>query len=480
MKIIGREKEKEQLKHYYESSKPEFLAVYGRRRVGKTFLIRELLGEHFAFHMTGVANKNKKTQLDYFARAMRSYGVLGQTAPSSWPDAFECLISYLTKLDNNRKKILFFDEISWLDSHRSGFLSALEHFWNDWASTRPDILLIICGSATSWIVDNLLNNRDGLFDRITKRMELLPFTLAECEEYFVDNMIAYDRRQMMESYMIFGGIPFYMSLMETGKSIAQNTDNLCFARNALLKNEFSELYATIFRHPDHHIEIVKALAKKQSGLTRDDLIQATKIPSGGSLSKALSELESSGFIYRYSDYTGAPGRCLYHLVDPFSLFYLKFMLPGSKSENNPVYWSQFTGSGEYFNWAGHAFERLCLLHSDQIKNALGISGIMTNIYSWRSAKGKSGAQIDLVIDRADGIINLCDMKYDSDVYHMDAADETKLRTSVNVFREETKTKKALHPVLVTPFGIAAGIHSAIIQAQVKGVDLFRPLWQSTI
>jgi AAA+ ATPase superfamily predicted ATPase len=472
VKIIGRKQEQAQLKKYMESEKPEFVAVYGRRRVGKTFLVKEALGAYFAFHLTGVSKKEKVVQLDYFARAMRAYGCTLSEVPKSWPDAFDQLKNLLAQNGTGQKQVVFFDEISWLDTHRSGFLSALEHFWNDWASSRPDILLIACGSSTSWIVDNLLENKDGLFNRITRRMELLPFTLAECEEYYIDNFIAYDRRQMAEAYMIFGGIPFYLSLMESGMSIAQNTDDLCFARNAQLKNEFAELYATVFKHPDRHIEIVKALASKRGGHSRDDIIDKTGIPSGGGLTKALDELDASGFIYRYNDFTGAGDRYLYQLVDPFTLFYLAFMDTRGKRRENLKFWSQYTGSGGYYNWAGYAFERLCLLHTDGIKRALGISGIMTNIYSWRSAQSKPAAQIDLVIDRSDGVVDLCEMKFVSDAYSLRADEAEKLRARITAFRRETKTKRAVHLVMVSTYGMVYGKHSGDVQAQVTLDDLF--------
>jgi len=473
MKIIGRKREQQLLKEYLESQKPEFVAVYGRRRVGKTYLIREALGTHFAFHLTGVANKGKDVQLDYFARSLRAYGGGDAGVFDSWPDAFDKLKELLLRKIGSEKKVVFFDEISWLDTHRSGFLSALEHFWNDWASSRPDILLIACGSATSWIVDNLLRNTGGFFNRVTRRIELLPFSLAECEDYYTANLIAYDRKQMAEAYMIYGGVPFYLSLMESGKSVAQNTDDLCFARNAQLKNEFSELYATVFKHPDKHIEIVKALASKQGGHSRDDIIEMTGIPSGGGLTKALEELEASGFIYRYDDISGAGDRYLYQLIDPFTLFFLRFMyVGGGKRKTNPRFWSQYTGSGGYYAWAGYAFERLCLLHSEEIKRALGISGIMTNIYSWRSAMEKPAAQIDLVIDRADGVLNLCEMKFVSQAYSLDANEAEKLSDKIAAFRRETKTKRAVHLVMVTTYGLRPNMHSGEVRFQVTLDNLF--------
>jgi hypothetical protein len=263
--------------------------------------------------------------------------------------------------------------------------------------------------------------------------------------------------------------------MESGKSVAQNTDEMCFARNAQLKNEFEELYSTVFKHPDKHIEIVKALASGQGGHSRDDIIKKTGIPSGGGLTKALEELDASGFIYRYDDISGARDRYLYQLIDPFTLFCLRFMHTGSgKRKQNPTFWSQYTGSGGYYAWAGYAFERLCLLHQEQIKRALGISGIMTNIYSWRSALGEPAAQIDMVIDRADGVVNPCEMKYVSEEYSLSAKEAEKLRARVAAFRRELKKKRAIHLVMVTTYGIRTNQYSGDVQAQVTLDDLFAP------
>jgi AAA+ ATPase superfamily predicted ATPase len=471
MKIIGREKEKKQLENLLKSKKPEFVVLFGRRRVGKTFLIREFYNDDFVFYHTGVANADRHTQLDYFARAIRKYGGANSESIRNWADAFEQLRDVLKSSKKTGKKIVFLDELPWLDTPKSGFVTALEYFWNSWASGRPEILLIVCGSATSWIINNIIKNHGGLHNRVTKRIMLPPFTLAESEEYLHYNDIELDRKSIAESYMIWGGIPYYMSFMERGLSLSQNVDRLCFASDAPLRNEFSELYASLFKHSENHIDVVRALSKKKKGLIRDEIIRYTEISSGGGLSKTLDELEQSGFIYRYNDFSGKTGRYLYQLVDFFTLFYLNYMDTNKRIDEK--FWSHFTDNASRKAWSGYAFEQLCLAHILQIKNKLGISGVLTNVSSWRSRLAEPGAQIDLVIDRNDSVINLCEIKYANAEFVIDKKYSENLRNKKEAFYKESKSRKTLHQTMITTFGVKYNTYSGAIQSEVVLDDLFR-------
>jgi len=470
MKIIGREREKAALKQYFESDAPEFLVVYGRRRIGKTFLIREYFEGKFDFYATGLANGKKEDQLRAWSMAIKnSFGGADESV-TSWLDAFALLRSKLEKQNKSKRKVLFIDEIPWMDTAKSGFLTALEHFWNGWASGRKDIFLIICGSATSWVAKNILKNRGGLYNRVTRRMRLLPFTLKETEEYLNDREINFGRYRTCEAYMIFGGVPYYYSLLGKGLSLAQNVDALCFTEDALLRSEFEEIYATLFKNSAKYIKVVIALSSKTKGLTRDEIIRQTGISSGGGLTQILEELELCGFIRAYPNYSLDETLSLFQLIDHFSLFHLRFI--NGKKPRNSRFWTSNLESPSLSTWKGYAFEQVCLAHSEQIKQALGLQVISTEISSWRSRQSSPGAQIDLLIDRKDGIINLCEMKYSKAEYSITVKEEAQLRNKIVAFESETGTKKAVHLTMVTTFGITKNSHAGVVQSEVVLDDLY--------
>jgi predicted transcriptional regulator len=357
-----------------------------------------------------------------------------------------------------------------LATQKSGFLPALDHFWNTFASTHEDILLIICGSATSWIIDNVINDRGGLHNRITKQMWIEPFTLGECERFYKSNGIELSRYQIAELYMIFGGIPYYLNYVEKGLSPEQIVDNMFFSSNAPLKNEFENLYAALFKNSRHHLRIIETLGKSQVGMTQKELWADMKVSAGGTLVKALKELEQCGFIRRYCDFTRGKKGQYYHICDFFTIFYLKHM---KKWETHDMdYWKNQSNSGGRNAWNGFAFERVCSAHIRQIKQKLGISGVTTKISAWRSKKSVPAKQIDLIISRNDGIINLCEMKFTGELFLLDATYDNALLQKREAFRVESATNKALHITMVTSFGLKPGSHIGSVQAQVLLDDLF--------
>ena len=469
--IIGRKEEQQILRSAVQSENSEFVAVYGRRRVGKTYLIRETFGYKFTFQHTGLAKGNTKEQLFSFAISLRDAGYDDCPIPKSWLEAFSLLSAYL-KNSADEKKIVFLDELPWMDTPRSNFISAFEHFWNGWASARKDIVLIICGSATSWIINKVINDHGGLHNRVTKQIALQPFTLKECEMFAQSKGLEMSRYQLAECYMVFGGIPYYWSLLEKGLSLAQNIDKIIFAKNGKLSNEFNQLYASLFKSPEQYIDIVTALGKKKVGMTREEIIAATDKYSNGSLSKVLDELEYCGFIRKYNGFDKKSKQAIYQLIDNYTLFYFKFI---QQNENNDEhFWSASIDSAMHRAWSGLAFERLCMAHTQQIKAALGIAGVLSNVYSWRKEADETsdGAQIDLLIDRKDQVINLCEMKYSLSEYIIDAEYEQKLRNKKSVFIDTTNTRKAVHLTMVTTFGIKANAHSGIVQNEITLEDLF--------
>lgn len=470
--IIGRYKEQKELEKIYNSPRAEFLAVCGRRRVGKTFLIKEYFEKELVFSVSGLAKANTAKQLKNFYSTLKLYDPTLSEHPADWLDMFNILIKYLMNHLAKRKVILL-DELPWMDTPRSGFISALEHFWNGWASSRRDIVLIVCGSATSWMMDNLINNHGGLHNRLTRQIFLEPFTVGETEQMLESIGFNLSRYEIAEYYMILGGIPFYMNLLNPEESISQNIDRLIFRKNGELNNEFENLYAALFKNSDKYIKVVSKLNEKRMGLTRDEIKKETKILSGGTLTKMLKNLESCGFIRKYRSLCDGKIRNMYQLVDFFSLFYFRF-INNSSSSGKANYWTSIQGTPKFYNWAGLAFENLALNHVEQIKKRIGISGIDSEEYAWRKQTDDTGgAQIDLLIDRKDRTVNLCEMKFCEDIYSISAAEDMKIRNRISALRDASKFKtRSIQPTLVTTFGLEKGKHSSLIQHTIILDDLF--------
>jgi len=472
--IIGRKKELSALKSLLASKKSEFVAVYGRRRVGKTYLIRSAFDEQFSFQVTALGNAKLAQQLTNFHIALQKvYPPIENNPAKDWFTAFQQLVGYIENVKDTRK-ILFFDELPWFDTHGSGFIQALEHFWNSWASARNDIVLIVCGSAASWMINKLINNRAGLYNRITRRIKLVPFTLSECELFLQSKHSVLDRYQIIQLYMVFGGIPFYWDEVAPGKSAVQNIDDICFSDNGLLRNEYPNLFQSLFRDYQKHEDIIKALTQKAKGITRDEIIDSTGLPNAGSTTRLLLELEESGFIRKYAPFGKKQRNSLYQLVDPYSLFYLQFIKDNVQMDQTN--WLTYIDSPEYRAWSGYAFEQVALYHLPQIKHALGISGVQTSVSSWRNTSKDHSAQIDLVIDRRDQVINLCEMKYSINPFPIDKRYAEELRNKIGVFRQETNTRKSVFLTMITTFGLKTNSYSAgLVQNNLRMDVLFKDM-----
>lgn len=470
--LIGREKEIQELLQAYDSDESKFVAIFGRRRIGKTYLVREVFQGKFAFSYSGMAKTSTRKQLHRFYLTLKDHGYKGSMYPQNWIEAFYMLEQYLKGLPEG-KKVVFLDELPWMDAPRSSFLPAFENFWNGWASARKDILLIVCGSATSWMVKKILRNKGGLHNRLNNQIHLQPFNLHECELYVKNIDLPMERGEIMEAYMIFGGIPFYWSLLNKSKSLPQNIDALFFGRNPKLGKEFKDLYSSLFKQPEGYISIITALAKKKIGMTREEIIENAALKRNGHLSRYLEDLENCGFIRKYQAIGLKNKNAKYQLIDNFTLFYFKFLEDQQHTDSN--YWSKIQMAPIFHTWSGLAFERLCLLHTEQIKRALGISGVITNEYSWQTAATEDhpGAQIDLLIDRSDKAINVCEIKYTDGPYTIDKKYMENLRNKVGLFRQLTKTRKGIALTMITSSGLVKNSYSMNnIHAQVTSDDLF--------
>ena len=470
--MIGRTNESSVLEQAFHDSESHFIAVYGRRRVGKTYLIRETFRDRFAFQHAGLYNRPLSDQLFAFDASLKDAGHTPDRKSRNWMEAFEHLKD-LIRQSTEKRKIIFFDELSWMDTRKSDLIAALEHFWNGWASARKDIVLIICSSASSWVLAKVIHNKGGLYNRLTERIHLQPFVLSECEEYIKEKGLPFTRLQILQCYMIFGGIPYYWSFLQKGKSLSQNIDSLLFEENAPLIDEFDHLYASIFRDPSGHIRIIKTLSQKKAGMTREELISTVGLQNSGGLTQKLEELESCGFIRKYYAYGMKKKNAVYQLIDCFTLFYYHFL---EKSPTDEHFWSNQINTPAVNTWMGLAFERICLMHIQAIKNKLGITVVITEINSWHCKadpdKGIFGSQIDLLIVRKDQVINLCEMKYSNSDYIVTKAVDRDIRRKIDDLQTATGTRYAIYPTLITTYGIVDNAYSGNIQSIVTMDDLF--------
>lgn len=479
--FVGRNQQLAELKRILHSDRPEFIAVYGRRRVGKTFLVKEAASNDFAFYFTAAHDVPKSEQITNFMLQLRKYsGNESLEKPKSWFEAFSELGKYLDSLPGSMNKILFFDELPWADTPKSGFLGAFENFWNMRCAGNGDIKLIACGSATSWIINKVIHSRGGLHNRLTHQFLVEPFSLKESKEYFQAYGFNLSEEKIAELYMILGGIPYYFSLLDKGESVARNIDRLFFEPNGALKQEFEKLYAALFRNPGMHLEVVRILTGRDAGLTRQQIIKKLKITGNGNFSIVLKELEECGFVRSYLPFKNkaassgkrAEVNTLYQLIDLYSLFYLRF------AENNAYqdsdFWTSNYRDPKLNTWRGLAFEKLCLWHVPQIKEALGISGVSSRVCSWCGKEDTDRkAQIDLLIDRKDDVVNICEMKYSGSPFAITKKYALELENKIEVFTEATQTRKTPVLTFITNSGLKQNSYSDIAQKEVSLTELFR-------
>ena len=469
MEIIGRKQEINLLKMSIESGKPELIAVYGRRRVGKTYLVRQYFKDDFAFYSTGIYEGTKREQLAFFNKQLNETAKGAYPMADDWFSAFDQL-KHLLMHSAQKTKVIFLDELPWMDTPRSRFLKAFETFWNSWGCTQPDVKLIVCGSATTWMTDKFLGGKGGLHGRVTRNIPLAPFNLSETEQLLAKQGIKWNQRQVLDCYMVFGGIPYYLSLLQKKLSVVQNVDALFFALSAQLKNEYDFLFKSLFNQAETYKSVVALLAKKAMGLSRQEIIQSLNLQDNGGVTEILDNLCKCDFIRKYSAFGKTERDALFQLTDLFSLFYLKFVKGYHGQDANR--WSNMLDTPTQNIWRGYAFEQVCLLHIPQIKKALGINGIQSDISSWHYRDEHQGGQIDMVIDRRDQTINLCEMKYSAGPYEITKAYDEKLIQRRELFRQQTKTRKSLHLTMITTHGLLSNKYSNDIQSEVTMEELF--------
>jgi len=452
MMILARRPEQEQLETLFQGKEPAFLAVYGRRRIGKTYLVQQFFAakeDCFYVETTGVANATTTEQLQNMAL------ILGEEdRPASWSSAFHTLWSQIDGLPKRKKVVIFLDELPWLASPKSGFLPALDFFWNRLLSRRPNSLLIVCGSAAAWMIRKVINNKAGLHNRVTHRMPMEPFTISETALYLEGRGVSLNRKQVLELYMALGGVALYLNHVAPGQSAAQNIDRICFAPGAFLADEFGRLFRSLFGANGHHVDIIRALAGKKLGLQSEAILTATGLQSGGTFTRVLDELTRSGFVMATAETGKKTKGTRYRLIDEYSLFYLTWIEPRPKNSASQGTWMRLQKSGKHNAWAGYAFENFCFRHIRELVRALKLEVVYDTVSTWSIGRDgdEAGAQIDLVIDRRDNCMNLCEMKFAKAQYAVTPAMAKNLNHKRQRFEAAIKTRKQLFTTLVTTFG----------------------------
>lgn len=470
--LIGRKDEITILVNALKSNRPELIVVYGRRRIGKTYLIREVYKNHIQFDFSGIKKSSLQEQLKNFHLRL-SAKKFNCNLPSDWIEAFHQLGQYVDKLNPKSKKVIFIDEFPWLDSRKSNFLPAFDNFWNGYASKRNDLVVVVCGSAASYMIKNIIKSKGGLHNRLTQTIQLSSFNLSETEQLLKHNKVKLARYDILQLYMAMGGVPHYLEKVQPGESVAQTLDRLCFNKNGFLRNEFNNVFASLFDQYENHEEIIRTLATVRKGLTRNEILSKIRIDTGGTLTKTLTDLEESGFIEKYTAYRGTKDS-IYRLADEYSMFYIKF-IERTKPASRGL-WMKMQRQQPYKIWSGFSFETICIKHVEQIKEALKISGIHSTHGSWVERKSKHRAQIDLLIDRDDNVINLCEMKFYAVPFTIDKKYASEISKKVEVFCAQTKTKKSVFTTFITTFGITPNQYSRqIIQNELTVDDLFKDL-----
>lgn len=484
MSLTGREAEIKQLEEFYSSKKAEFLALYGRRRVGKSFLIQQFYQKKRSinFHVTGLKDGSLKEQIEVFTRVIGKtfYQGVELVNKTKWLDVFDQLTEAINKTPKNKKIFLFFDELPWMATKKSKLIQALDHYWNRYWSLDPRIKLVVCGSAASWILDNLIHNKGGLYNRITQQIELLPFTLSESKKFLAKKGVRLNNTQLLKLYMAIGGIPLYLEHIQKNLSADQNIEALCFTKRGFLFTEFSKLFSSLFDQQDIHEELIRIIAESRYGISQIELMKKSSKSVGGRLKKRLKELEDAGFVEQFIPYGHKEKGIYYRVLDEYTLFYLKWIDPVATSikrrDKEKGYWLSKTQSSSWESWSGYAFEAICYKHLNTIRQALAIppgaeSGSWR--YTPRKRDSQDGAQIDLLFDRNDGVITMCEIKHTSSPFVIDKTVAKNLIKKIAVFKEQTKTSKQIFISMIAAKGIKPNLYSDdLINSVVKFEDLF--------
>lgn len=461
MKLIGRKKEIQELEKAYRSGQFEFIALYGRRRVGKTYLVSQVFEDRISFRHAASPNDEErqdekgllKMQLEVFYGSLLAQGLKESKKPNSWVEAFLLLIRLFEGKDPAERWVIFLDEFPWMDTKRSNFIEAFSWFLNFWAANQKNLMIIAAGSSTSWMLNNLIHSTGGLYNRVTNPIRLSPFRLQETEQFFREKGFDLSRYSIARIQMAFGGIPYYLNFLDRGEGLSRFVDRMLFEKGAKLGLEYDTLFRSSFEKGDLARKIAEYLGKRSSGYTRKEIVEGLKISDGKAVKDALDALQEGDFVLEYVPYKEAQNKKRYRLIDPFCIFYLHFV--AGKRSLDPSF---FADSVEPNSWIGAAFENLCAAHLEQIKRALVISKLSSIEFSlvFPKEEDKKGAQVDLVLVRKDRIVNLCEMKFYGKPYVQTEKEHHSLTNRVARLKETLPATYSIAPVLITVFEPSSG------------------------
>ncbi len=473
--MIGRENETKKLQELYCHDQADLVAIYGRRRVGKTFLVDETFHGDYLFMHAGLFLEEKTsvkeaflTQLNAFYKSLLLYGCNEKKAPSTWFDAFFYLEKMIIEKENGSKQVIFLDELPWLDTPSSHFLSAFEGFWNTFACRRKNLLLVVCGSAASWMESKLINAHGGLYGRVTHEIKLSPFSLKQTKEFLLQKHIPVTDYEAAQAYMAVGGIPFYLNYFESGKSIAQNINDIFFKKGTPLHCEYERLFSVTFANHALAKKIVELLFKRKLGYGREDIIKKLGLPDNGNLSKVLNALLASDFVTTYTPFGLERKTTYYKLIDPFCLFYLSFVEKKGGDEN---YWNSHYGKSETLAWSGFAYENLCFNHVSQIKEKLGVRSVSVEVMPWYYQDEEGKGQVDLLMKRGDNVVNLCEIKFYGADYSAGIDDFKKTNRRKESAYSLLPKRFSVYSTLITTFGLVYNEYASTYQNVVTLEDL---------
>ena len=481
MKFVARKEELLTLKTEFSKKESSFIAIYGRRRIGKTELINHFLSQQdgVLFSVTGAYDVGLKAHLANFSNKLALVFGCTEEKFTSWDKAFWALQNELrnSQLPEGGKISIFIDELPWLAEMKdNGFKGALSLFWNDFASKRDDIFLVVCGSATAWIIRHIIDDYGSLSNRITTQIHLDVFTLSE-SKIFLEQQghKGLSHKTVVDYYMVLGGVAHYLTLLNKDLSFVQNINRLFFAKNGILRTEYNRLFRSLFKNHQVHEKIVDSLSIGWSGQSLAELGKRKGLTKGAALSNALKELEASNLLVKRYRYGQKKRDVLYSIRDPFIYFYNKWIKSVSQLDfiSNPNYFLAVYKSQSYKSWCGFAFENIAHQHILAIKKALGIAGVITKNHYWRANNTVSkGAQIDILLERADDVINIIECKYHNTPFTINKRYAAELENKETIFIENTGFNGSVQIVMLSSAGLKENAYSQSILSRSLDLGIF--------
>ncbi|MFH1831150.1 MAG: ATP-binding protein [Pseudomonadota bacterium] len=439
-KFVGRHNYLKKLENIWNQHKVGLISIYGRRRVGKTELIRVFSRNKAAWIFEAIEGENTASQIKHFLNQLSQFTkepYLRDLDYKDWPPVFDLLSN---KIKQKKDLIVAFDELSWMAARKTKLISYIKYYWDKEWKYHPHLLLILCGSVASWMVKNVVRS-NALYGRISENILLDPLKPFEVAEFIGKKR---GKKEILEYLLSFGGIPKYLEEMDFNQSIQINIDRTCFSASGFFVDEADKIFYNQFKETHIYKQIVRCLS--ESSLPLKDISQKIKIPSGGGLKRYLDNLISAGIVDSINDIRnfklGKVPR--YYMIDELMRFHLQFVSPNIseiKHTHSASRFDKFT-KNKWHPFMGNAFERFCLKHRYLIAQILGFDSKVTACGSLLN-NNRNGFQYDLVYLRSDGVVSLCEIKYLSDKPGTDLIKEMEAKLRVTDMPKDITVEKIL-------------------------------------